>query len=46
MVALAKDIRMLNWGIMSAWENWFTVFLMIAIVLVGLHVFVDQMDRM
>lgn len=36
---------MLNWNILSAWQNWFTVFLMIAIGLVGMHIFVDLLDK-
>jgi len=36
---------MLNWSIASVWQNWFIVFLMIAIVLVGLHVVVDHADK-
>ena len=35
---------MLNWSIISVWQNWFIVFLMIAIVLVGLHVIVSHTD--
>jgi hypothetical protein len=31
---------MLNMALLSRWQNWFTVWLMIAIGLTGLHVFV------
>lgn len=36
---------MLNFKLMSAWQNWAIVFLMISIGLVGLHIFIDALDR-
>lgn len=31
---------MLNFALMKSWENWFIIFLMISIFLVGMHIFV------
>lgn len=35
---------MLNFTLMSAWQNWFIVFLMIAIGLTGTHIFINYID--
>lgn len=35
---------MLNWALMARWENWFIVFLMFAIGMLGVHIFVDFID--
>lgn len=35
---------MLNMSLIKSWENWFIIFLMISIPLVGLHSFINYID--
>lgn len=36
---------MLNFNLMARWQNWVIIFLMIAIAMTGLHIFVDFIDK-
>lgn len=36
---------MLNLDLMARWQNWFTIFLMIAIAMTGLHSFIGFIDK-
>lgn len=36
---------MINWAIASRWQNWIIVFLMFAIGMLGLHIFIDTIDK-
>lgn len=35
---------MLNFALMKEWENWFIVFLMFSIAMLGMHIFIDFID--
>lgn len=36
---------MLNLALMSRWQNWVIIFLMIAIAMTGMHIFIDFIDK-
>jgi len=36
---------MLNFSLMSRWQNWVIIFLMISIAMTGLHIFIDFIDK-
>lgn len=36
---------MLNLALMKDWRNWLIIFLMISIALVGMHIFIDFVDK-
>jgi len=35
---------MINWAIVSRWQNWLIILLMFYIGMMGLHIFIDLFD--